>query len=209
MTGARSIDMEDVLEKIEAVETEPKAPDLALEKPVKEDPKKAAQQSRESFLAILKDPSMQAEFDKLTAKSIETAIKKEREATKREQTAAERLSQLSSEERLQKEREELETERQKLQAEKDAHNADMLKRELRYQAVSTLAQRELPTELADLLDYADADACAASIEKLDKAVKGYTDKALAQRMKQGAPKANHTSGDNFKASLQKAMGIKK
>jgi hypothetical protein len=192
-----------------ATETEPTAAESASDKPAKDDPKKAAQQNRESFLAILKDPTMQAEFDKLTAKSIETAIKKERELTERKQTAAERLSQLSAEERLQKEREELETERQKLQAENEALQTKMLKRELRFQATNTLLQRELPTDLADLLDYADADACAASIEKLDKAIKAYTEKALTQKMKQGAPKANHSNGDNFKTNLKKAMGLTK
>jgi hypothetical protein len=61
--------------------------------------------------------------------------------------------------------------------------AEVARKELRATALELLAEKQLPAGLADILDYADADACKASIEAVDKAfrdmVKAEVDKRLA------------------------------
>ena len=63
---------------------------------------------------------------------------------------AERLLSMTDEERAQE---------QQREAELARREEEVARRELRAQAVQELAARQLPAELADLLDYTDAECC--------------------------------------------------
>ena len=121
-----------------------------------------------------------------TQADIDKIVKAERAKWQRQQqkavSEAERLAKLSTEERAAEEarvREENLTKRE----------AEITRRELRAQALSDLASQQMPAELADLLDYADADACSESIKR----IKGIWQKAVQNGVEArgagGAPKA--------------------
>ncbi|MBQ7885505.1 MAG: DUF4355 domain-containing protein [Clostridia bacterium] len=124
-----------------------------------------------------------------TQADIDQIIREEQAKWMRQQkkavSEAERLAKLSTEERAAEEarvREENLTKRE----------AEITRRELRAQALSDLATQQMPAELADLLDYTDADACSESIKKIKGVWQKAVQKGVEARVKGGAPKA----GDN-------------
>lgn len=127
-----------------------------------------------------------------TQADVDRLIRKEQAKWKRQQekavSEAQRLAGLTAEQRAAEEartREENLTKRE----------AEITRRELRAQALSDLAEQQMPSELADLLDYTDADACAESIKKIRGVWQKAVQKGVEQRVKGSAPKA----GDGKKA----------
>ena len=110
----------------------------------------------EGFDDFLKDPKMQAEFDKRVAKALETnraKMQAEIETKISEaKTEAEKLAKMNAEQKAQ-------YEQQKRETELAAREAEITKRELSAQAKETLAEKGLPIELANVLNYSSADAC--------------------------------------------------
>lgn len=132
-----------------------------------------------------------------TQADVEKIIREEQAKWMRQQrkavSEAERLAKLSTEERAAEEarvREENLTKRE----------AEITRRELRAQALEDLASQQMPAELADLLDYADADACSESIKKIKGIWSKAVQKGVEARVKGSAPKA----GDS-KAAAPKTM----
>lgn len=119
----------------------------------------------------------QAELDKI--------IKQEQAKWKRQQekavSEAQRLANMTAEQRAQEEarqREESLTRRE----------AELNRRELRATALETLAANQLPAELADLLDYTDAEKCSASIKKVQKSWQAAVQKGVEARVAGSPPK---------------------
>lgn len=106
-------------------------------------------------------------------------------------------------------------ERAKADAERTAHElaqreAAITRRELRAQALETLAAGGLPKELADTLNYTDADACAASLEAVKKAFIAAVAAGINDKLRQPPPKAGAAAGTEEAqlAAVRKAMGLK-
>lgn len=106
-------------------------------------------------------------------------------------------------------------ERAKADAEMAAHElaqreAAITRRELRAQALETLAAGGLPKELADTLNYTDADACAASLEAVKKAFTAAVAAGINDKLRQPPPKAGAAAGTEEAqlAAVRKAMGLK-
>jgi len=106
-------------------------------------------------------------------------------------------------------------ERAKADAEKAAHElaqreAAITRRELRAQALETLAAKGMPRELADTLNYTDADACAASLEAVKKAFTAAVAAGINDKLRQPPPKAGAAAGTEEAqlAAVRKAMGLK-
>lgn len=106
-------------------------------------------------------------------------------------------------------------ERAKADAERAAHElaqreAAITRRELRAQALETLAAGGLPKELADTLNYTDADACAASLEAVKKAFIAAVAAGINDKLRQPPPKAGAAAGTEEAqlAAVRKAMGLK-
>lgn len=106
-------------------------------------------------------------------------------------------------------------ERAKADAERAAHElakreAAITRRELRAQALETLAAGGLPKELADTLNYTDADACAASLEAVKKAFTAAVAAGINDKLRQPPPKAGAAAGTEEAqlAAVRKAMGLK-
>lgn len=129
----------------------------------------------------------QAEVDEIITKRFakiqREADKRVEQANKAVKTEAERLAAMSAEEREKAFKEKTESE---FKAREDAlkqREAEIMRKELRAQALETLAEKGLPSQLAEILTYTDADACNASIAAVEKAfrdtVKAEVDKRLA------------------------------
>lgn len=136
---------------------------------------------------LAQNPEYQAEFDRRMSKSQKTAV----EAAKVKWTAeakaqadeAAKLAKMEADEKAKYEHD---------KAEKEL--ADRLKavtaRELKAEAREQLSAKGLPAELADILDYTDAENCKKSMESAVTAFNKAVEKAVNERLKGGgAPKA--------------------
>lgn len=83
-------------------------------------------------------------------------------------TEAERLAAMSADEKVAHEKEQQEKARKAREEALTKREAAIQLRELRAEALETLAEKALPKALADCLDYSSADACKASIDSIGK-----------------------------------------
>lgn len=146
----------------------------------------------------------QAEFDRRVQKAITTAVtnaqEKWRVMTDDKVSEAEKLAKMTASERT----EYLQQKKEKELADKEAA---ITKRELMAEAKNTLTEKNIPLELAEVLNYTDADACNKSISAIEKAFQGAVEKAVEERLKGGEP-PKRASGNEEKAleeQIAKAM----
>ncbi|MDU4889780.1 MAG: DUF4355 domain-containing protein [Clostridium sp.] len=137
-----------------------------------------------TFDDVLKDKSYQSEFDKRVAKALETAKAKWEtdKATELEnaKTEAEKLAKMNVEQKAKYAEE-------KRMAELEKRERDITTRELKAQAYETLAEKGLPKELVDILNYSDAELCNKSIESVEKAFQSAVEKAVNEKLRGGNP----------------------
>ena len=142
----------------------------------------------------------QAEFDRRVSKALQTAQAKWEankqtaitEAVTEAVTEAEKLAKMKSDEKAKYEQD-------KRIKELDKREKDITTRELKAQAYETLAEKNLPKELIDTLNFSDAEACNASIEAVEKAFQNAVKKAVDDRLKGSKPvkPAEQTDGNLF------------
>ncbi len=143
-----------------------------------------------SFDDILKDPSMQSEFDKRVAKALATG-----------KTNWEKEKNMTAEELA----------NQKMQ-EREAgilkREGDITKRELKAKALETLGTKGLPKELADTLDYTDETAMNSTLTSVEKVFRDSLSKAVDEKLKGNPPPAGGDTPDALEAAMRKAAGLK-
>ena len=84
--------------------------------------------------------------------------------------------------------------------------AALTKRELTATAKEILADKGLPAELVEIVNTADADSCAASIEAIEKAFSAAVQNAVNERLKSNPPKVGDTNtGKTEVTSLRDAF----
>ena len=143
----------------------------------------------------------QEELDKI----VQGRIAKERKAWEKhledEKTEAQKLETMS------------EKEKKKYQEEKrikelDDREAAITRRELTAQAKVQLADKGIPTELAEILNLTDAESCKKSIETVEKAFQTAVEKAVEEKIKGNAPmkKAKDKTLTDEELVYQKMMG---
>lgn len=143
----------------------------------------------------------QEELDRI----IQGRIVKERKSWEKEledkQTEAQKLEKMS------------EKEKKKYQEEKrikelDDREAAITRRELTAQAKVQLADKGIPTDLAEILNLTDAESCKKSIETVEKAFQSAVEKAVEEKIKGNAPikKAKDKSLSEEEIIYQKMMG---
>lgn len=141
------------------------------------------------------------ELDKI----VQGRIAKERKAWEKhledEKTEAQKLETMS------------EKEKKKYQEEKrikelDDREAAITRRELTAQAKVQLADKGIPTELAEILNLTDAESCKKSIEIVEKAFQTAVEKAVEEKIKGNAPikKAKDAKLTDEELVYQKMMG---
>ena len=119
-----------------------------------------------SFDDFLKTEKNQAEFDRRIQRAVNTAVSNAQEKWKAltddKLSEAEKLAKMTKEEKAQY----LQTKREKELADREAA---ITRKELKAEALNTLAEKKLPKDLAEVLNYTDADACNQSIAAIEKA----------------------------------------
>lgn len=133
---------------------------------------------------------------------VQETIAKERKKAEEARTEAEKLAKMTEQQRMQHEAE-------KREAELTKREKEITRRELRATAAETLAQKNLPTSLLDILDYTDAEACSKSIEAHEAAWRKAVQAGVEERLKGKPPKGGNggNAGDNGRAELRKVMGL--
>lgn len=128
----------------------------------------------------------------LTQEDINAAIADARKEWEKEQqlqqTEAQKLAKMTADEKKAYE------EKKRLEG-LEKREAEITKRELMSTAKETLISKNLPIELAAVLDYTDADACNASIDKIGKAFQDAVQAGIASRIAGTDPIKKSKLGD--------------
>lgn len=143
----------------------------------------------------------QEEVDKIVQGRIAKERKSWEKQLEEQQTEAQKLEKMS------------EKEKKKYQEEKrikdlDDREAAITRRELTAQAKVQLADKGIPTELAEILILTDADSCKKSIETVEKAFQTAVQRAVEERIKGREPmkKAKDAKLTDEELVYQKMMG---
>lgn len=148
------------------------------------DAAKSTEGEKKSFNEILGDKEYQKEYDRRVSKAIETAKitwEKDLEAKVNGRVAeAAKLAKMSADEKAKYKNEQREADLAK-------RESAIVKRELMAEAKEQLADEGLPKELADTLDYTDAESCKKSLESVKKIFAAALEKAVNGKLKGNAP----------------------
>lgn len=148
-----------------------------------------------TFDDILKEGNFQAEFDRRVQKALGTAKDKWSALMDDKLSEAEKLSKMNKEEKA-------EYLRQKQEKDLLDRESAITRRELMAEAKNTLAEKKLPTSLAEVLNYADADSCSKSITAVEKAFQEAVQAAVEEKLKGGKPPKKATSQEDADLAKQ-------
>lgn len=155
-----------------------------------------------SFDDFLRGEGNQAEFDRRVQKAVNTAVanaqQKWQALTDDKLSEAEKLAKMTKEEKAQY----LQQKREKELADREAA---VTRKELMAEAKNTLAEKKLPVELAEILNYADADTCSKSITTVENAFQKAVEAAVEERLKGGTPPRRPPEGDDDLAKQVEAL----
>lgn len=115
-------------------------------------------------------------------------------------TEAEKLAKMNAEQKA-------EYERQQREKELADREAKITQRELRATALETLAEKDLPKELAEILDYTNADSTNKSIEAVEKAFRSAVEAGVNERLKGNPPKGGGGGGNSAIPDAEKIKNI--
>lgn len=157
-----------------------------------------------SFDDFLKTGGNQAEFDRRVQKAVNTAVTKAQEKWQAladdKLSEAEKLAKMTKEEKAQ-------YMQQKREKELTDREAAITRKELMAEAKNTLASDGLPQELAEVLDYSDADTCNKSMEKVKEVFQRAVETAVEEKLKAGKPPKKAPGGDAQKALEEQVYNI--
>lgn len=142
-----------------------------------------AEEKELTFKELLeKNPKYQSEFDKLNAKSLETAKAKWEEDYQAKLSEAEKLAKMNAEQKLKYELEKSNKERDDLKAQLDAGN-------LRKTATDIATDKGLPIGYLDLIDFSkeNAETITARIDKLVELRNKDMESYLSSKLQQPTP----------------------
>jgi len=152
----------------------------------------ATENNTPSFDDVLgQNKDYKAEFDKRLKQALQTAQTEWETQQQEKITEAEKLKKMNADEKAKYEQD-------KRSKDLDKREKDITTRELKAQAYETLAEKNLPKELIDALNFSDAETCNASIEAVEKAFQNAVKKAVDRlRSKPPVKPAEQTNGDVF------------
>ena len=157
-----------------------------------------------SFDDFLKTGGNQAEFDRRVQKAVNTAVTKAQEKWQAladdKLSEAEKLAKMTKEEKAQ-------YMQQKREKELTDREAAITRKELMAEAKNTLASDGLPQELAEVLNYSDADTCKKSMEKVKEVFQSAVETAVEEKLKGGKPPKKASGGDAQKALEEQVYNI--
>ena len=157
-----------------------------------------------SFDDFLKTGGNQAEFDRRVQKAVNTAVTKAQEKWQAladdKLSEAEKLAKMTKEEKVQ-------YMQQKREKELTDRETAITRKELMAEAKNTLASDGLPQELAEVLNYSDADTCKKSMEKVKEVFQRAVETAVEEKLKGGKPPKKASGGDAQKALEEQVYNI--
>ena len=147
---------------------------------------------------FLKEGKNKEEFDRRVQSAVDEAVKNAQEKWQLmmddKVSEAEKLAKMTKEEKDA-------YQKQKKEKELTDRESAVTKRELMAEAKNTLAEKGLPVGLADVLNYADADACSKSITTVEKAFQAAVEAAVQERLKGGDPQKKAPDGQRDRKSV--------
>lgn len=156
-----------------------------------------------SFDDFLKTGSNQAEFDRRVQKAVNTAVTNAQEKwqalTDDKLSEAEKLAKMTKEEKAQ-------YMQQKKEKELSEREAAITRKELMVEARNTLAGDGLPQELAEILNYTDADACKKSMETVKVTFQKAVEAAVEEKLKGGKPPKKASEQEGITKEMYSKMG---
>lgn len=119
-------------------------------------------------------------------------------------TEAEKLAKMKAEEKAK-------YQEQKRLEKLEQREKDITTRELKAQAYETLAEKGLPKDLIETLNFTDSESCNSSIIAVEKAFKSAVEKAVNEKLKGEPPKGSESSSSDtvFEFNFQPIAGAKK
>lgn len=177
---------------------------------------KNGQSQTQTFDEILKNNGdFQAELDRRINKAVETATANERDRQKIIQDSLQdevlRVSKMTQSEKDA-------YFKQKAEAEQRKKEESLTKRELTLDARTVLADKKLPNEFIELLNYTDRESCLKSIDTLDAAFQAAVQDAVNEKLKgstpppdaksEGAPAAAKTEQEKTLAEMRALAGVR-
>lgn len=161
--------------------------EVETQTPVEQTTEKAVEQ-KATFTELLKDPEYQREFDKLNAKSLETAKAKWEEDYKAKLTEAEKLAKMNAEQKLKYDLDKATKEVAELKSQLDAGN-------LRKTATDIATDKGLPVGYLDLIDFSkeNAETITGRIDKLVELRSKDMENYLNSKLQQPTPQEKHES----------------
>lgn len=141
----------------------------------------------------------QAEFDRKVAKALSTAKAKWESMTDEKLSEAEKLSKMTKDEKAQ-------YQLSKKEKELQAKEQELNRKELMSTAKAQLSEAGVSTELAELLNYTDAEACKKSIETLTQAFNKAVEKAVESKLKGGSTMRKAEDNDTL-SEAEKILNI--
>lgn len=122
----------------------------------------------------------QKDVDKLIQDRLAREQSKWEKRVQDERTEAEKLAKMNADQKAKYAEE-------KRLAELEKREKDITTRELRATAYETLAEKNLPKELVDILNYSGAEECNKSIEAVEKAFQTAVERAVNEKLRGGNP----------------------
>jgi len=142
----------------------------------------------------LTQAEVDALIDRRMAKERREAQRRQDEAVRKAVEEAEERARMSEEERTRHDREKADKDAREREEKLKAREAEITRRELRARAIDTLIERELPKELAALLDYSGEDACDKSLDEVEKVFRASVQAGIDARIAQGGGKLGASGG---------------
>lgn len=154
-----------------------------------------------SFDDFLAEEENQAEFDRRVQKAVNTAVTNAQE--KWQALADDKLSEAEKLAKMTKDEQKtyMQNKRDKELSDREAA---VTRSELMAEAKNNLSDEGLPVELAEVLNYTDADACKKSMETVKKAFQTAVEKAVDEKLKGGKP-PKKTPETNTQDALEKQV----
>lgn len=97
---------------------------------------------------------------------------------------------------------------EKTQEDLAKREAEITKRELTATTKEELVSKELPLELAEILNYSDADSVKSSMAAVEKAFRGAVEKQVNEKLKGSAPKTGTTTANPEVDLFRLGAGLK-
>ncbi|MDU1096340.1 MAG: DUF4355 domain-containing protein [Clostridium sp.] len=143
----------------------------------------------------------QKDVDKLIQERVAREQAKWEKKVQDERTEAEKLAKMNVDQKA-------EYEKQKREDELAKREKDITTRELRATAYETLAEKNLPKELVDILNYESAETCNKSIEAVEKAFQSAVEKAVNDKLRGGNPPKGGQGSNNQSTFGFNFMGVR-